>query len=122
MLRALFCAGLVGLPVRGFSTVSVRTSTQPQGLSHRLRLSTASAVSTDVSDLGLLMDELDKPFDPEMALETAGTDTEIGYEWTETPTTLEIVMPLPALRGQQTAAMEVQLTATTFCSSGNFAS
>lgn len=83
--------------------------------------------SVDVSDLGLTMDDLQKPLPPELSAgiassgheSTSRVNLDEGCIWAETTTHLEATLSIPGLRGQPAAALEViptdaTLTVTAF--------
>ena len=88
----------------------------------RNQLSIAGAKSeVDVSDLGLTIDDIQKALPSEFfaGLETRGfestsrNDSDQGCEWAENEAGFEVVLRIPGLRGQPSAAMNLDVTPTT---------
>ena len=79
--------------------------------------------SIDVSDLGITMEDLEKPLPPEMlqgmalqGVESTSripTDQDDGCLWTEHSNTLDVTLVIPGLRGQPAAALAVTFSTTT---------
>jgi hypothetical protein len=74
----------------------------------------------DVSDLGLTMEDMNKPLPPELLQGVASSGYEStsrnidsddrGCEWNENPGTLEVVMTISGLRGQPAQCLAVEFS------------
>ena len=77
--------------------------------------------TVSVADLGLTIDDLQKPLPTEMAegLQTSGVESvsrineDSGCQWTETSGTIEATLTIPGLRGQPAGCLAVEVTETT---------
>jgi hypothetical protein len=80
-----------------------------------------SSPSIDVSDLGLTMDDFNKPLPSEVleSLTSSGCDStnrlddDGGCEWSETLEAVSVTLNIPGLRGQPPAAVSVLFSTTT---------
>jgi hypothetical protein len=79
--------------------------------------------SWDISDLGLTMDDFNKPLPPELLQKVASSGYEStmrnvdtddrGCEWKENSESLEVVMAISGLRGQPAQCLHVQFDPNT---------
>ena len=117
MIRFLF-ASLLLQSATGF--VLYRKNT---GDSARNRpLQTSSGDETDVSDLGLTMDDLNAPLPPDLlGVSTCGYDStsripdtgDSGCAWEEEEFAVKVVLTIPGLRGQPPTCLAVEVSETT---------
>jgi hypothetical protein len=87
------------------------------------RSSSGDPPSVDVSDLGLTIDDMNKPLPPEMlsVMSTTGYEStnkvesiqDDGCEWTESLDNMDVKLKIPGLRGQPAGAMSVLFSRTT---------
>ena len=84
-----------------------------------------AANSVDVADLGVAMDELDKPLEA-LTVDTRGVEhtsrtgiQDDGCAWTERAESVEVVLRIQGLRGQPSASLAVDVTPTT-CTVSSF--
>jgi hypothetical protein len=118
--------------VHAFSSLPIRN---PVGLSRKaaftnsnrmdlvLHAESSELEAWDVSDLGLTMEDMNKPLPPELLQGVASSGYEStsrnidsddrGCEWNEKPGTLEVVMALSGLRGQPAQCIAVEFSPTT---------
>lgn len=83
----------------------------------------SGVVSLDVSELGLTMDDLNKPLPSEMfsVLKSSGYEStsripdvnDDGCQWEETAESIDVVLKIPGLRGQPAAALSVEVGSST---------
>jgi len=78
----------------------------------------AASDSVDVSDLEVLIEDLDKPLE-ELTVETRGVEhtqkdgiQDEGCAWTEKAKSVDVVLRIPGLRGQPSGALAVDVTPT----------
>lgn len=104
-------------PLRASASLRASTSLQVASLRAGTRLQ-ASSDSVDVSDLEVLIEDLDKPLE-ELTVETRGVDhtqkdgiQDDGCAWTEKAKSVDVVLRIPGLRGQPSGALAVDVTPT----------
>jgi hypothetical protein len=91
------------------------------GAFRRSSLLHSDPLSIDVSDLGLTMDDFNKPLPSELleGLTSSGfestnrLDDDGGCEWSETLEAMSVKLTIPGLRGQPPAAVSVLFSTTT---------
>eukprot|EP00816_Leptocylindrus_hargravesii_P008508 CAMPEP_0196817170 /NCGR_PEP_ID=MMETSP1362-20130617/59134_1 /TAXON_ID=163516 /ORGANISM="Leptocylindrus danicus, Strain CCMP1856" /LENGTH=199 /DNA_ID=CAMNT_0042194759 /DNA_START=408 /DNA_END=1007 /DNA_ORIENTATION=- len=108
-------------------TSRIARATVTAAFQKRVSVSTAAASSessSDVSDLGLTMEDLDAPLPPELLQNLASSGYESttrnldnaddrGCEWKENLDNLEVILSISGLRGQPAQCISVEFSTTT---------
>ena len=101
--------------------ISAFTATLSHGVHRHARTAAPHMKAVDVSDLGITMEDLEKPIEMQNGLDisatgvesTSGTNDDGGISWEENSAWMKATIKIPGLMGQPAESLNVALTENT---------